>query len=53
MQPTGCILLLTKYSSEINNQANLVGIVFMDFRQIALFTVLRKYWHLYQEQLTS
>ena len=30
MQPTGCILLDNKYKSEINNQANFVGIVFMD-----------------------
>ena len=29
MQSTGCILLVIKYNSEINNQANCVGIVFM------------------------
>ena len=41
MQPTGCILLVIKYNSEINNQANVVGIVFMDsvLEKKALFTL--------------
>ena len=41
MQPTGCILLVIKYNSEINNQANFVGFVFMDsvFDKKALFTL--------------
>ena len=30
MQPTGCLLLVNNYHSEINNQANFVVIVFMD-----------------------
>ena len=41
MQPTGCILLVIKYKSEINNQANFKGIKSINsvFDKKALFTL--------------